>query len=188
MGRGKRWTVRDDGRRVDGCCAEGEGKAHQRGIELRIPCEDHRGIRSQRLARFVHSRDVRITGFRAHRVHLVYFDGRRPPVSQDAEPRRTSLPLLRDWRTLMYQRVQRTLEKRESRRGSSFSHSNSNTGSFLFFFLPSFPLPDLPFLSLNLNRRSLILLSRSFVLTILFLLFSCPSKHRPFSLLFSFFA
>lgn len=71
--------------RVDGCCVEGEGKAHQRGIELRIPCEDHRGIRSQRLERFVYSWDVRIKGFRAQRVLRVYVDCRGPPVSQYAQ-------------------------------------------------------------------------------------------------------
>lgn len=79
MGREKRWTVRDDGRG-----AEGEGNAHQRGIELRIPCEDHRGIRSHG-----DSSDSFIRGTCESpvfaRVHFVYFDGRGPPVSQDAK-------------------------------------------------------------------------------------------------------
>lgn len=79
MGREKRWTVRDDGRG-----AEGEGNAHQRGIELRIPCEDHRGIRSHG-----DSSDSFIRGTCESpvfaRIHFVYFDSRGPPVSQDAK-------------------------------------------------------------------------------------------------------
>lgn len=69
IGREKRMDcVRDDG-----CGAEGEGNAHQRGIELGIPCEDHRGIRSHGDSSDSFIRwDVRITGFRACSLCLLW--------------------------------------------------------------------------------------------------------------------
>lgn len=69
MGREKRMDcVRDNGRG-----AEGEGNAHQRGIELGIPCEDHRGIRSHGDSSDSFIRwDVRITGFRACSLCLLW--------------------------------------------------------------------------------------------------------------------